>query len=602
MVDAMRYRYVFPCLLILGVLWGMSRPHHASALTAERQFFKAQTCYARLMADEEKPRFRENWFPCIRMFQNAYKMEPSGRYAAASLYMAGKLFQQLYNRSFKSSDKKEALDYFQRVQRRFPDSAYTPKARKGLADFGEDDDEEAPELKQVRVEKEKTPTAPAAVPHKRREPSFKAAKARYRARGTPPRKPPVPAPAFRERAADRNAVTVTGLRFWSNPSYTRIVVDASRGTDYRYGFLDEDPSLDKPQRLYIDFDNARLGEDLRRVVPINDNLLLDARAGQYSDRQVRVVVDIKSFKNYKIFSLRNPFRTVIDVWGRGAGGNQRLTARNDRSDGTARRSRTVPLAEVPLPVKSRGANGLARQFALRVDKIVIDPGHGGHDSGAVGYYKTVLEKDIVLSLGKRLAHKIRRGIGCKVIMTRSDDRFITLEERTAIANTTNADLFISLHTNAHRNKRAYGIETYFLNLATDDDAILVAARENATSRKNISDLQVILNDLMKNAKINESSRLAAHVQKSLVSRIDRHYSYVKNKGVKQAPFYVLLGAQMPAILIETSFISNKRECNRLTDATYQDHLCDAILQGIRRYIQETNPTALMDRTGRGWGG
>ena len=150
-------------------------------------------------------------------------------------------------------------------------------------------------------------------------------------------------------------------------------------------------------------------------------------------------------------------------------------------------------------------------------------------------------------------------------MTRSSDKFLTLEERTAFANTKDADLFISIHVNAHRNKNAYGTETYFLNLATDEEAIRVAAMENATSTKNISDLQTILMDLMQNAKINESSRLASYVQTNMVGHLKKKYSKVRDKGVKQAPFYVLLGAQMPSILVETSFISNPRECKRLMD-------------------------------------
>ena len=171
---------------------------------------------------------------------------------------------------------------------------------------------------------------------------------------------------------------------------------------------------------------------------------------------------------------------------------------------------------------------------------------------------------------------------------------MTLEERTAFANTKNADLFISIHTNSHKDRRAYGIETYFLNLATDDEAIRVAALENATSTKNISDLQSILNDLMQNAKINESSRLAVHVQSSIVSHLkSKRWTRIKNKGVKQAPFYVLLGAQMPSILIETSFISNSRECKRLTNPKYQDQLSEAILKGIRKYIKETSPAAFV---------
>ncbi len=152
-------------------------------------------------------------------------------------------------------------------------------------------------------------------------------------------------------------------------------------------------------------------------------------------------------------------------------------------------------------------------------------------------------------------------------------------------------MFISIHVNAHRNKRAFGTETYFLNLATDEESIRVAAMENATSTKNISDLQTILMDLMQNAKINESSRLAGYVQSNMIRYLGRKYSKVKDKGVKQAPFYVLLGAQMPAILIETAFISNPRECKRLMDPAFQDRLSDGIVSGIEKYIHETSPTA-----------
>ena len=244
-------------------------------------------------------------------------------------------------------------------------------------------------------------------------------------------------------------------------------------------------------------------------------------------------------------------------------------------------------AEIPT-------GALAKQLALGVSRIVIDPGHGGRDYGAPGYLRGVHEKNVVLKLARRLAKKIRKELGCEVIMTRNGDRNLTLEERTAIANTKNADLFISIHTNAARDKRAYGIETFFLNLATDNDAILVAARENATSTKNISDLETILSDLMQNAKINESSRLAVHVQKSMHRHLKKNYSRIRNKGVKQAPFYVLLGAQMPAILIETSFISNPRECKRLNNTGYQDQMSEAIVKGIKEYIKDTNPTALME--------
>jgi N-acetylmuramoyl-L-alanine amidase len=319
----------------------------------------------------------------------------------------------------------------------------------------------------------------------------------------------------------------------------------------------------------VDLKNSRLG-NIEKSIPINDNLLESARAGQYTLDTVRVVVDIKSFENYSVFSLQNPFRIIIDV-----------------------RGKSVESSEEPIERKSDTAS-IAKQLALGVRRISIDAGHGGKDFGAPGYVKKVHEKQIVLQIAKKLASKIRRELNCEVVMTRDSDVYLTLEERTAIANTQRADLFISIHANASRNQRAGGVETYFLNLTTDDESISVAARENATSKKNISELQAILNDLMQNAKINESSRLATYVQKSLYSNLSNNFSGIHDKGVKQAPFYVLLGAQMPAILIETSFISNPTECRRLTDSQYQETICDGIINGLRQYIRETQPAAFID--------
>jgi N-acetylmuramoyl-L-alanine amidase len=370
--------------------------------------------------------------------------------------------------------------------------------------------------------------------------------------------------------------TVDDLRFWSNPNYTRIVIDANRETSYDHHLLKKDPSINKPQRLYVDLQDSRLGKNIKKRIPINDDLLKDARAGQFTRDSVRVVVDIKSFKTYKIFSLKDPFRIVIDVWGV-----------------VAEKKTTQQKPYVTLKKNGKlPTSALAKQLALGISRIIIDPGHGGRDYGAPGYLKGVHEKDVVLQISRRLAKKIRQELECEVFMTRSSDSYLTLEERTAIANTKNADLFISIHTNSHRDRRASGIETYFLNLATDDEAIRVAAIENATSTKNISDLQNILYDLVQNAKINESSRLAGHVQGSMIRHLKRQrYSRIKDKGVKQAPFYVLLGAQMPAVLVETSFISNPRECKRLVNPKYQERLCEAIVDGIKQYIKETTPTA-----------
>ena len=170
-------------------------------------------------------------------------------------------------------------------------------------------------------------------------------------------------------------------------------------------------------------------------------------------------------------------------------------------------------------------------------------------------------------------------------LTRNRDVFLPLERRTAIANMKKADLFISLHVNAHRNRRVHGIETYFLNMATDKNSVMLAARENATSEKSISDLQKILNDLMLNTKLHESSRLAHQVEKGLVSDLHGRYRRVKSLGVKQAPFYVLIGAQMPAILVETGFLTNSMERKRLVSKNYQEEVTQGICDGIKRYIK-----------------
>ncbi len=521
-------------------------PARPKKSVAARHLNQAHAEYDRLMASTEKQKYRDQWEKCVDHFQAAYRSETNGPDAAESLYMIGLLFKGLSDRSHREADLDQAMDYFRRVKREFPESAFADKAGVELAGNHSG--------------------TPAAIDAGDPLASIIADHRNDAAAGTP------------DASAQPNGlVTVHGLRFWSNPSYTRIVVDADQETNFSHRLLKKDPAIKKPQRLYIDLSKSRLGSDIDKFIPINDELLSDARAGQFTAESVRIVVDIKSFKTYKIFSLKNPFRIVLDVWG-------------DDSDQQAADASTSPT----LPSTGKLPPGaIARQLALGVSRIVIDPGHGGKDYGAPGYLKGVYEKDVVLQIAKRLAHKVETELNCDAVLTRTTDRYLTLEERTAIANTQNADLFISIHTNAVRDRRAYGIETFFLNLATDDDAIRVAARENATSAKNISDLETILNDLMQNAKISESSRLAGMVQQEVYRHLKNNFSHIRSKGVKQAPFYVLLGAQMPALLVETSFISNPRECKRLISAEYQDELCNGIIRGIRKYIKETSPTAFI---------
>ncbi|MGD2029110.1 MAG: N-acetylmuramoyl-L-alanine amidase [Desulfobacterales bacterium] len=532
-----RKKFNKSCLLVTGVIV-VFQICVSCALTSKHRYFKAEACYYDLRKNSETQKYRHNWLRCIKKFERIYKQDPSDPWAPAGMYMSGKLYRELYERSHRTSDKYEAIDVFRRVIKHYPKSRYRTKAAAALATL-----ETNASKRVTQTRKTKKKYIPA-TPHTQSS----------------------------TRKTVDTRTTVTGLRYWSNPTYTRVVIDASRETSFTHRLLKKDPAINKPQRLYVDLKNSRRGKNIEKFIPIHDNLLRDVRAGQYTPHVVRVVVDIKSIETYKIFSLKHPFRVVLDL-----SGDSMVAGPTVKSQKKASKTKAQKRS------KRASAKRLQRDRPL----IVIDPGHGGHDFGSYGYLKKVYEKDITLQIAGRLAKKIRKKLPYEVLLTRNSDAYLTLEERTAIANTKNADLFISIHANDSGNQSIYGIETYFLNLATDNSEITVAARENATSTKNISDLQTILTDIMQNTKIDESSLLASYIQDSSCNYLTPKYTHIKNRGVKKAPFYVLLGARMPAILIETSFISNPRECKRLTRAKYQEHLCEGILDGIQKYVEKS---------------
>jgi N-acetylmuramoyl-L-alanine amidase len=366
-----------------------------------------------------------------------------------------------------------------------------------------------------------------------------------------------PKPPSRERS---ELYPVTRIKYWSNPDYTRVVIYVDKEVRYGHRLLRRDPSIHKPPRLYIDIDSAEISPDLKQPIPIYDGLLKMARAAQNSPDTVRVVLDIESIRDFKIFPLNDPFRIVVDIFGASSSEGRALAAIEEKQ-----------------PVRGPSEPG--------IERIVIDPGHGGHDPGAIGP-SGLKEKDVVLKIAKRLRKELDKR-GYKVFLTRDRDIYLPLEERTAIANTKKADLFLSIHANASRKRGARGIETYILNFPSDEEAMELAARENAISTKRLTDLQIILYDLMLNAKVNESSRLAHHVQQSLNNSLNGRKSSHRDRGVKQAPFYVLMGARMPAILAEVSFISNRSEERRLKSRRHLDKIANAIAEGLNGYIEET---------------
>lgn len=386
-------------------------------------------------------------------------------------------------------------------------------------------------------------------------------------------KRPLPTQAVVEPET-KSAALVKEFRSWSNPDSTRIAVTLDREAHFEYHRIgqDQDPRL--PGRLYIDISGAHLTPEAKDI-PIADGLLKTARIAQYRPDTVRVVLDLESIKDYKVFTFSDPFRILVDVRG------------DRRTEISAIRERIEPATPEPVPpardlTAERPHVKKPVPTIGKIRRIVVDPGHGGHDPGAIGATGT-REKDVVLSIGLRLAKLLREELGLDVVMTRSTDVFLELQERTALANQVGADLFISVHANAAPNRASSGIETYYLSLAKTEKAAQLAAKENGTSLEKVSMLQAVLFDLMANYKINDSAHLAEVIQKDLHRRVDSRWP-VKSLGVKQGPFYVLVGANMPSVLIETAFLSNEKEEQRLQDPQYLDATAEGIMEGVRTYM------------------
>jgi N-acetylmuramoyl-L-alanine amidase len=251
----------------------------------------------------------------------------------------------------------------------------------------------------------------------------------------------------------------------------------------------------------------------------------------------------------------------------------------------------VQPSTAPLPTRD-GQSTLTRALGLKISRIVIDAGHGGHDTGTIGP-TGLMEKDLCLDVALRLGKIIQQRLpGAEVVFTRSDDTFIPLEERTNIANQTKADLFISIHANSSRNHAARGIETYYLNLKGSAEAMEVAARENASSQEGIHELQDLVKRIARTEKIDESKELAEDVQDSLSKRVEKSGKSIRNRGVRKAPFVVLIGADMPSILTEISFLSNPADEKLLKQPEQRQKMAEGLYQGVVSYLQSMNSVTL----------
>ncbi|MGZ7066627.1 MAG: N-acetylmuramoyl-L-alanine amidase [Candidatus Aminicenantales bacterium] len=366
------------------------------------------------------------------------------------------------------------------------------------------------------------------------------------------------------KAPPDNRTEIVNLRYYTHAGFTRIVLDIGKLREYTSG------ELQQPGRIYLDVLQARLNPTLGgQAYPVKTDYLSQIVVFQKTPATVRVVVDVDflKVKSYRAYHLFDPYRIVIDIYPRQASDTPETKA--------------AP-ARPPDPLPS--GYSMARQLGLGVRTIVLDPGHGGRDPGCIGksgLEEKVITLDVATALKKMLVEKS----GLNVILTRESDIMVPLETLPVIANQKRADLFVSIHVNAHRDRKREGVETFFLNFSPDPAVVELAARENATSSKNIGQMRDIILKIAQNSKIDESRNLAERIQKNLLQSLAVANPKIKDLGVRGAPFYVLVGSEMPSVLVEISHLSNAGEEARLKTARYRELAVQGIYNGIMEYVR-----------------
>ncbi len=558
------------------------------------------------------------------------KEYPHSRYASSALYSIADIQQNELKDT--ASAEKTYKDFIQR----FPKSPRISEARTALN-----------EIAQARKDASAPAAPPAAITARNQQPA-----PAERATVEPTSEQSAPEPSSApinpiEGGAQAGVAHVTAVRTWNSDSYTRVVVNLGDSIKYRATRIGNPDRI-----FFDLYDAKLDPSLAQKTIDVQNGFLKSVRVGQNKDGVVRIVLDVNTVKEYSAYLLQNPYRLVIDVHGtprKASAPPIHATAAPDTaiqpappagtstSNPVAKQSTTAPdskrlkvyaaappspppiayekpasvttgpkpvdrlpvkttssqnreiAALVPEPKPTRdGERSLTRALGLKINRIVIDPGHGGHDTGTVGPHG-LMEKDLCLDVALRLGKMIQERLpGAEVVYTRTDDTFIPLEERTAIANQAKADLFISIHANSSHDHDARGVETYYLNFATSQDAMEVAARENALADTGIHDLQNMIQKIARNEKIEESKELAGDIQDSLTKRLQQINNSEKNRGVKKAPFVVLIGANMPSVLAEISFLSNANDEKMLKKADQRQRIAEGLYKGVTSYLDNLN--------------
>jgi N-acetylmuramoyl-L-alanine amidase len=550
------------------------------------------------------------------------KQYPGSRFREQALYSIGLVQKDgLHQPDLAEATLKEYI-------RRFPKSDLASDARVALKDIAETRDKaKAQALAQAQAAAQAQAQAQAKLQ----------AQAKVQAAAAADAFPELKGKVVEQQESENGTPHVLDVKSWNTENSARIVVTLSDTIAFNAA------RIAAPDRVYFDMHRAKLTPDIaKKNWDVSDGLLKSLRLGQNKDGVVRLVLDVNGARDFSGYLLANPYRLVIEVHAKpvAASGSEvanaatpapatsaapasgaatkNAKAESDDSDAKPRtvagetvsvnaESKPAGAAKQPAakskadntksaalvpPTESKptrdGQRSLTRALGLKISRIVIDPGHGGHDTGTIGPHG-LMEKDLCLDVALRLGHEIEEKLpGAVVIYTRKDDTFIPLEERTAIANEAKADLFISVHANSSHDAAARGIETYYLNFATSEESMAVAARENALAQSSLHDLQDIIKKIARNEKVEESKELASDIQDSLTHRLQLVSQDERNRGVKKAPFVVLIGANMPSVLSEISFISNPSDEKLLRKTDQRQRVADGLYRGIASYLDSLN--------------
>jgi N-acetylmuramoyl-L-alanine amidase len=551
----------------------------------------------------------------IESYNFLLKQYPGSRYREQALYSIGLVQKDgLHQPDVAEATLKEYI-------KRFPKSDLASDARVALKDIAE-----TREKAKAQVQAQAQAKLQAQLQ----------AQAKIQAAAATDAFPELKGKVAEQQESENGTPRVLDVKSWNTENSARIVVTLSDTIAFNAA------RIAAPDRVYFDLHRAKLTPDIaKKNWDVKDGLLKSLRLGQNKDGVVRLVLDVSGARDYSGYLLSDPYRLVIEVHAKpvaASGGEvanatpapaapaasvsfaaaKNGKAEADDSDAKPRavagetvavnadskpaaaakqpaaksKADTTKSAALVPPTESKptrdGQRSLTRALGLKISRIVIDPGHGGHDTGTIGPHG-LMEKDLCLDVALRLGHEIEEKLpGAEVIYTRKDDTFVPLEERTAIANQAKADLFVSVHANSSHDAAARGIETYYLNFATSEESMAVAARENALAQSSLHDLQDIIKKIARNEKVEESKELASDIQDSLTHRLQLVSQDERNRGVKKAPFVVLIGANMPSVLSEISFISNPSDEKLLRKTDQRQRVADGLYRGIASYLDSLN--------------